>query len=146
MFLTRVDGHAVWVNSRAMEIARIDEKLLDVPGGRILRYCAGKPTGVFIDNAMDAILSVMPPPSVRERTEALRRAVRTCIESGLTEVHDMGVDSEGVAIYRSLIESGEFPFRVYAVRKYARQAKDEKNSSCTTARLMPTATSTSAMR
>ncbi len=114
VFLTRVDGHAVWVNSRAMEIARIDEKTPDVPGGRILRDRAGKPTGVFIDNAMDAILSVMPPPSVRERTEALRRAVRTCIESGLTEVHDMGVDSEGVAIYRSLIESGEFPFRVYA--------------------------------
>ena len=113
VFLTRVDGHAVWVNSRALEIARIDEKTPDPPGGKILRDRDGKPTGVFIDNAVDAFQSVIPPPSMEERTEAVRRAVRTCVACGLTEVHDMGVDSAGVAIYRSLIADGRFPFRVY---------------------------------
>ena len=113
VFLTRVDGHAVWVNTRALEIARIDENTPDVPGGRILRDRSGKPTGVFIDNAVEAFLGVIPPPSAEERAEALRRAVRVCIASGLTEVHDMGVDSEGVAAYKHLIAGGEFPFRVY---------------------------------
>ena len=113
VFLTRVDGHAVWVNSKALAIAGIDEKTPDPPGGRIVRDRKGRLTGVFIDNAVDALQSMIPPPSEEERTEAIRRAVRACVASGLTEVHDMGVDSGGVAIYRSLIDRGQFPFRVY---------------------------------
>ncbi len=114
VFLTRVDGHAVWVNSKALEIAGIDRETPDPPGGKILRDRSGKPTGVFIDNAVDALQSVIPPPSAEERTEAVRRAVRACVACGLTEVHDMGVDSGGVAVYRNLIDGGQFPFRVYA--------------------------------
>jgi hypothetical protein len=113
VFLTRVDGHAVWVNGRALEIAGVDEKTPDPPGGKIVRDRGGKPTGVFIDNALEVVQGVIPPPSVEERTEAIRRAVRACLSCGLTEVHDMGVDSSGIAIYRSLIAGGEFPFRVY---------------------------------
>ena len=114
VFLTRVDGHAVWVNSKALAIAGISEKTPDPAGGRILRDRAGNPTGVLIDDAMESVQRVIPPPSVGERTEAVRRAVHACVACGLTEVHDMGVDSAGVAIYRNLIAGGEFPFRVYA--------------------------------
>lgn len=113
VILTRVDGHAVWVNTRALAIAGIDAHTPDVPGGRILRDRSGMPTGVFIDNAVEAFLGVVPPPSPGERAAALRRAVDVCIASGLTEVHDMGVDSGGVAAYKSLIAGGAFPFRVY---------------------------------
>ena len=113
VFLTRVDGHAVWVNSKALAIAGIDEATPDPPGGRILRDRSGNLTGVFIDNAVDLVQRVIPPPSVEERTEAVRRAVSACVACGLTEVHDMGVDSGGVAIYRNLIAAGRFPFRVY---------------------------------
>ena len=113
VFLTRVDGHAVWVNSKALEIAGVDEKTPDPPGGRILRDRSGNLTGVFVDNAVDLVQSVIPPPSVEERTEAVKRAVSACVACGLTEVHDMGVDSGGVAIYRNLIAAGRFPFRVY---------------------------------
>ena len=113
VFLTRVDGHAVWVNTKALEIAGLDEKTPDPPGGKILRDRSGRPTGVFIDNALELVQAVIPPPSHGERTEAVKRAVRECLSCGLTEVHDMGVDSEGVAIYRDLIASGSFPFRVY---------------------------------
>jgi predicted amidohydrolase YtcJ len=122
VFLTRVDGHAVWVNTRAMEIARIGEKTPDPEGGKIVRDHAGKPTGVFVDNAVDLILTVIPPPTAGERTEAVRKAIRTCIAYGLTEVHDMGVDSEGVEIYKNLIAANEFPFRVYvALAGYSRE-------------------------
>jgi len=114
VILTRVDGHAVWVNSKALDAAGVGRGTADPPGGKILRDAAGDPTGVFVDNALDMILAAVPPPTVAERTEAIRRAVRTCVAAGLTEVHDMGVDSTGVAIYRSLIAAHDFPFRVYA--------------------------------
>ena len=114
VILTRVDGHALWLNSRALAAAGIGRGTPDPPGGRIVRDAAGEPTGVVVDNAIDIVVAAVPPPTMAERTEAVRRAVRTCVAAGLTEVHDMGVDSGGLAVYRSLIASHDFPFRVYA--------------------------------
>ncbi|MEW6509470.1 MAG: amidohydrolase family protein [Bacteroidota bacterium] len=113
VFLKRVDGHAVWVNSKVLSLAGITRQTPDPPGGRILRDARGEPTGVFVDNAVNVLEAVIPPPSREERIEAIRRAVAACLSFGLTEVHDMGVDREGVELYASMIESGQFPFRVY---------------------------------
>lgn len=114
VFLTRVDGHAVWVNTKVMELASITAATTDPEGGAIVRDAAGNPTGVFIDNAIDLLRSHLPPPSETERTAAVERAVQECLRFGLTSVHDMGVDLEGIGIYRKLIAQGRFPFRVYA--------------------------------
>jgi len=113
VILRRVDGHAVWVNKKVLDIAGINENIPDPPGGKILRDRAGKPSGVFIDNAVALLDDVLPPASKEERTEAVRRGVAACIASGLTEVHDMGVDSLGIEIYKTLIAERAFPFRVY---------------------------------
>ncbi|HUI63452.1 MAG TPA: amidohydrolase [Bacteroidota bacterium] len=114
VYLRRVDGHAAWVNSKALSLAGIDAQTPDPDGGKIIRDAHGRPSGVFIDRAVEALESVLPPPSELERSEAIRRAVAECIACGLTEVHDMGVDSAGIAIYQRMINAGQFPFRVYA--------------------------------
>lgn len=113
VFLKRVDGHAVWVNTRVLTLAGITRDTPDPPGGRIIRDDRGEPTGVFVDNAVTALEGILPPPSDAERTEAIRRGVAECISYGLTEVHDMGVDLHGIALYESMIAAGQFPFRVY---------------------------------
>ncbi len=112
--LRRIDGHAVWVNSRALAMAKITRSTPDPPGGRILRGADSEPTGVLIDNAVDLLLGAIPPPSKAEREEAIAKAISVCLEFGLTQVHDMGADSEMIAIYRDMIGKGQFPFRVYA--------------------------------
>ena len=69
--LTRVDGHAVFANARAMDAARVDATTKDPDGGRIERDASGKPTGVFVDNAMRLVTRVVPNPTrddVREMT------------------------------------------------------------------------------
>ncbi|MBM2841099.1 MAG: Amidohydrolase 3, partial [Bacteroidetes bacterium] len=68
VILRRVDGHAVWVNAKVLELARIDKATPDPEGGRIVRDGGGKPTGVFVDNAVDLIDAVIPQPSEEERT------------------------------------------------------------------------------
>ncbi len=113
VFLKRVDGHAVWVNSRVLALAGITRSTPDPPGGRIIRDAKGDPTGVFVDQAVTLLEEILPPPSDAERTEAIRRAVAECVSYGLTEVHDMGVDLHGIALYESMIAAGKFPFRVY---------------------------------
>lgn len=114
VYLTRVDGHAMWVNKEILDIAGITRATPDPDGGKIVRDGSGNPTGVLIDNAIALLESVLPEPSEQERTEAVERAVQECIKVGLTEVHDMGTDLAGIEIYKKLIQAGRFPFRVYA--------------------------------
>ncbi|MEK9136754.1 MAG: amidohydrolase, partial [Bacteroidota bacterium] len=114
VYLRRVDGHAVWVSSKVLELAAITKATPDPDGGKIIRDRMGNPTGVFIDNAIDLVETVMPQPSEDERIEAIQKAVEECVKVGLTEVHDMGVDLQGIEIYRKLIAQKRFPFRVYA--------------------------------
>ncbi len=113
VYLTRVDGHAVWVNKIALDMAGITNSTPDPEGGKILRDGDGNPTGVLIDNAIALIDSVMPEPSESERTEAIGLAVEACLGVGLTGVHDMGADLQLIGIYKKLIEQKRFPFRVY---------------------------------
>jgi predicted amidohydrolase YtcJ len=50
--LTRIDAHAVWVNGRALELAKKYIPNEDSPGGKIVRDAQQNPTGVFIDDAI----------------------------------------------------------------------------------------------
>src|SRR5260370_1186874 len=45
VYLTRVDGHAAWVNRKAMELSDINAATPDPPGGKIMRDAAGPPPG-----------------------------------------------------------------------------------------------------
>ncbi len=114
VYLKRIDGHAAWVNGKVLELADISRFTRDPDGGKIIRDAGGNPTGVFVDKAVDMLDAILPPPSDSERTEAIQHAVRECLKVGLTEVHDMGVDLAMLDIYARLIQSGDFPFRVYA--------------------------------
>lgn len=115
VFLARVDGHAAWVNRRALDIAGITAKTPDPPGGRILRTAAGAPTGILIDSASNLVASKIPPATPEETRRRIARAARECARLGLTTVHDAGVTAQALAAYRELISRGELPVRVYAM-------------------------------
>lgn len=112
--LIRVDGHAIWVNSKAMKIARVTKETKDPAGGRILRSSDGEPAGVFIDDARDLVENSVPPPSAEEIELCILRAAAECTKVGITEVHDMGIDSVRIAIYKKLVDEGRLPIRIYA--------------------------------
>jgi predicted amidohydrolase YtcJ len=113
--LERVDGHALWVNSRALQAASIDRKTPDPDGGRIIRDGDGNPTGILVDNATNLVESKIPAPDRAQVKAAIVRALDHCLDYGLTEVHDAGISREDAAIYRELARSGELPIRVYAM-------------------------------
>ena len=114
VYLMRTDGHAVWVNSKVLERAGVTRMTRDPEGGTIVRDRSGEPTGIFIDNAIELVESVLPPPTDDELTEAIQLANRSCVRVGLTEVHDMGVDSRMIALYKKLIDSKSLSLRIYA--------------------------------
>ena len=114
VYLVRIDGHACWVNKRALEIAGVNRQTSDVPGGKIVRDASGEPTGVFIDAAMELIYKFVPEPNEQEMREAMRLATEECASVGLTSVQEMGVDEKQIELYKKLIDENKFPLRVYA--------------------------------
>ena len=112
IWLSRVDGHAGWANSKAMEIAGVTRDTPDPDGGQILRDADGNPTGVFVDNAMALVRGNIPPATLEQQKFALMTAMKSLATYGLTAVHDAGVSSSTVAAYKQLLEDGPLPIRV----------------------------------
>lgn len=113
VLLRRVDGHAAWVNSRALVEAGITKATPDPVGGKIVRDAKGEPTGVLIDNAMDLVDAKRPPatPEVIERR--ILAAAKIATELGFTAVHEMGIDDATADVYRKLAREKRLPLRVY---------------------------------
>ncbi|HEY6192192.1 MAG TPA: amidohydrolase [Bacteroidota bacterium] len=112
--LIRIDGHAIWVNTRALELAQVSRSTQDPPGGRIIRTRSGEPTGVFLDEARALIERFVPSETPEEIERDILTAAAACAKSGLTEVHDMGIDSLRIGIYRRLAGEKRLPVRIYA--------------------------------
>lgn len=111
--LSRVDGHAIWVNSKAMEMAGVDGETQAPEGGEIIRDDAGTPTGVFIDNAELLITDKIPPRSAQEMAKAFDTAVTHLQELGITGMHDAGASAAELEMYRSRADAGELGVRIY---------------------------------
>lgn len=112
VWLTRVDGHAGWANSKALEIAGITRNTENPEGGQIIRDANGNPTGVLVDNAMRLLRESIPPATIEEQKFALMTAMESLATFGLTAVHDAGAGSSTVTAYKQLLEEGPLPIRV----------------------------------
>ncbi len=113
--LGRIDGHALLVNAKAMELAGISARTRDPVGGRIIRSAQGAPSGVFIDNAKQLIERVIPAPSREEKRKAILAAIAECNRYGLVGIHDAGQDASTIAIYEELAKAGNFNLRNYVM-------------------------------
>ena len=114
-FLERVDGHASWANTRAMQLAGITRDTPDPAGGKIMRDAKGDATGVFVDAAQELVTKIMPKQSAEEARAFLDRSLQELAAMGLTSVHDAGINVAQDAIYRQYADSGKLTARVYAM-------------------------------
>ncbi|REL33370.1 amidohydrolase [Rhodohalobacter sp. SW132] len=115
VWLTRVDGHAGWANTRAMEIAGISRETPDVQGGRIIRDARGDATGIFVDATMRNISANLPERTEEDNRQALTLALETMAEHGLTSVHDARTDVFTWEMYKDFADNGELKTRIYAM-------------------------------
>ena len=115
VWLRRVDGHAGWANSRAMEITGIDDDTPDPIGGKIIRDDNGKATGVFIDKAMGLVTAQIAPPDKDDIRDLYQAAVAGLLPYGMTGVHDAGISIKEAEVLISMADDGDLGMRVYAM-------------------------------
>ncbi|NOZ08684.1 MAG: amidohydrolase [FCB group bacterium] len=113
VMLTRVDGHAVWVNKAARDRAGYIGSMNLPEGGVVKQEC------VFIDNAMDLITRVLPGTTDAVLERQIRLGAKTFASRGLTGVHDVWQDERIIRIIKKLVDAGEFPLRCYGLLEYS---------------------------
>ncbi len=85
--MIRACGHAVWVNSKAMEVAGITSQTPDPPGGRIDRDPhTGLPTGLMRE-CREVFKPHLPAPDLARRKQDALDAQQLALSVGLTGVH-----------------------------------------------------------
>ncbi|HEX9958207.1 MAG TPA: amidohydrolase, partial [Fibrella sp.] len=111
--LTRIDGHALLVNDKALKLARVTGSTA-MPGGEVV-LAGTQPTGVLVDNAMQVIRRVIPQPDEAAKTGMLQAAEKVCLELGLTTVSDAGLNRTDIELVDRLHQAKKLKIRDYAM-------------------------------
>ena len=93
-FLPNRDGHTVWVNSRALEVAGITTTTIDPADGRIERDADGEPAGTLHEGAADLVGRLAPEPTADEVYQGSLEGQRYLHSLGITAWQDAIVSTD----------------------------------------------------
>lgn len=124
VLLSRVDGHACWINGAAIKLAGITASTKDPDGGKIHRDAKGNPTGILVDNAMSLVEKVVPAPSHQELIQYTRGALNEAAQKGITMIVDAGSSKEALDAFRELASTNQLPVRIYSMVSYGTSFTD----------------------
>jgi predicted amidohydrolase YtcJ len=113
VWINRLDGHMALANSAALKAADVRDDVPDIDGGEIVRDAAGRPTGIFKDDAMSLVERAVPQPSLDQRLAATVAAMNYLVERGVTGVHHMG-SWQHLETFRAAARRGLLKTRIYA--------------------------------
>ena len=111
--LSDIDGHSMWVNSLAIEKAKVKANS-EVPlGGQILLDESGVPNGILLEGAMELIWDA--PTYIRDSDRArneIEQVIDYANSLGITSVHDMSSRIE-LDKYKNLALNKKLYLRVF---------------------------------
>lgn len=120
VILERADGHAVVVNSKALELAGITAQTKAPYGGAINRNGKSEPrrgktepSGMLIDNAARLVEDLMPELTNARKEEAYIKGAELYASRGWANIHSMSVNPDDIPLLNRLANEGKIKIRVY---------------------------------
>ncbi|MGQ9719879.1 MAG: amidohydrolase [Candidatus Jordarchaeum sp.] len=115
--LMRVCGHISCVNSKALELAKINAETESPAGGKIDKDSeTNEPTGIMREAAGFMILNLVSLGD-EDYALALKLACEEAVSKGLTSIHCMPILDQAQEfqgrVFQTLLMRGELPLRVY---------------------------------
>ncbi|WP_210506141.1 amidohydrolase [Naasia sp. SYSU D00057] len=119
VFLSNRDHHGAWVNSVALERARLDRTTPDPTDGRITRDADGAPSGTLHEGARLLVSDLIPRPTAEEERLGLLEGQRYLHSFGVTGwqdaiVGEYGSHTDTGNVYLDAARSGELTATVVA--------------------------------
>jgi predicted amidohydrolase YtcJ len=127
--LSRIDGHAVWINQAAINTLRLNPDTL-VEGGEFifskpiptadLMNSAKNPNpgtfaGICIDNAAEIVKNQIPDVPYSVWQPYLKTGLKNCHSQGLTQLVEAGIKVEDITMIQDLQSKKELSMRIYAM-------------------------------
>ncbi len=128
--LFRIDGHACLANDYLIKKSNVIEKYHSDPelhngghyekivleiGGGIAGWMTDEPSGVFVDNAMNPILDILPDFPESELVEAILSIQDELYSYGITGVHEAGMKQFEVQLFKKLIDQDQLKLNIYGM-------------------------------
>ena len=127
--LSRIDGHAVWINQAAIKLLKLNtdtileggEFIMNKPVGTAdLTNSAKNPnpgtfTGICIDNAAEIVKNQIPDVPYSVWQPYLKTGLKNCHSQGLTQLVEAGIKVEDIKMIQDLQSKKELSMRIYAM-------------------------------
>ena len=113
VILTRADGHAAVVNSRALQLANVDRNTPNPFGGEISKGADGEPNGMLIDAAQALVRRHVPGTTAADAERAVLLGVQRNLELGWTQIQDAGGSYAEAELFQKLYREGKIKLRIY---------------------------------
>ena len=97
-------GHNRWANSKALQLAELNQDSV-IYGGE-LGIRDGELNGLLYEAAIQPLLRVIPQPGIDKLAQAGLASIKTANSFGITGTMEAGDAQEGVAAYKVLADSG----------------------------------------
>jgi predicted amidohydrolase YtcJ len=112
VFLHDWSNHLAWVNSAALEAAKITKDTPDPADGEIDRDSSGNPTGTLHNKALGLITAVMPAPAPEVVQERASWIFDKLNGYGITNITTAQLDPVRLNAYRGLEAKNELTVRI----------------------------------
>jgi len=99
--------HSAWLNTAALQLAKITRDTPDPAGGAIERDPARKPTGILREQAMGLVDRVMPRKSVEDQVRAVKDASDLMLSHGIVGLIDAMITDDWADGLSSYARSGQ---------------------------------------
>jgi predicted amidohydrolase YtcJ len=110
VMLTRVCGHLVSINAKAMENAGITKDTEAPEGGKVDKDEQGEPTGILRD-CRQLVMHAIPEPTHDDYIDGIAVASDFVLSLGCTGVHDAGLSGHQIRAYQDAYEQGKLRVR-----------------------------------
>ncbi len=108
--LSRVCGHLISVNSKAMAVAGVTMETQDTEGGHVDKDEKGENTGILRD-CRHLIQEAIPPTTIETMVDGLDVASDHALSLGCTSIHDAFVGSNEFKAYQKASVEGKLKIR-----------------------------------
>nr|WP_263326298.1 amidohydrolase [Neobacillus sp. Marseille-Q6967] len=116
--LFHAEGHYTWVNTKALEMAKIDSQSPNPPSGIIEKDTNGEPTGILIEEASSLITKYAYDLSKQKKRELFKGFLNEAARFGVTSVNNLyGSETlnklDDFQIFKEYEEEGELTVRMH---------------------------------